>query len=74
MSGISVDNLRLVIVRDIRRRTKHAVITVRHNNDWLILDNRTFVMVKIHDARDYWPLFVLDEQGVKTSATAFVSR
>jgi predicted transglutaminase-like cysteine proteinase len=74
MSGISADSLRLVIVRDIRRRTKHAVVTVRHNNEWLILDNRTFVMVKIHDARDYWPLFVLDEQGIKTSATAFVSR
>jgi predicted transglutaminase-like cysteine proteinase len=71
--GISADDLRLVIVRNVRRQTKHAVVTVRHNNEWLILDNRTFVMVNVHNTRDYWPLFVLDDQGVKTSATAFLS-
>jgi predicted transglutaminase-like cysteine proteinase len=74
VSGISADDLRLVIVHDVRRQTKHAVVTVRYNYEWLILDNRTFVMVKVHDARDYWPLFFLDDQGVKTSATALMSR
>ena len=30
VSGISADDLRLVIVRDVRRHTKHAVVAVRH--------------------------------------------
>lgn len=71
-SGIVPDDLRLVIVRDINRQTNHAVLAVRYEEEWLILDNRTMVMVNAEQARHYYPLFVLDHRSVRTFATATV--
>ena len=65
-SGIGPDDLRLVIVRDVKRKTNHAVIAVRHDEQWLILDNRTLIMANAEEARHYFPLFVLDHRGVRT--------
>jgi predicted transglutaminase-like cysteine proteinase len=70
--GIVPDNLRLVIVRDSKRKTDHAVVTVRLGEEWLILDNRTLTMVNTAEARHYYPLFVLDHRGVpEFGAAAF---
>jgi predicted transglutaminase-like cysteine proteinase len=66
-SGIVSDDLRLMIVRDIKRKTDHAVVAVRLGDEWLILDNRTLIMVSTDDARQYYPLFVLDHRGVRAS-------
>lgn len=73
-SGVVPDDLRLVIVRDIKHRTTHAVVAVHYDDTWLILDNRTLVMVNAEEARHYYPLFVLDHRGVRTFATAIVRR
>jgi predicted transglutaminase-like cysteine proteinase len=73
-AGIPVEDLRLVIVRDVKHQANHAVVVVRADDDWLILDNRTFIMLNAHDARHYWPLFVLDSQGVRAPATAALLR
>jgi predicted transglutaminase-like cysteine proteinase len=67
--GIAPDDLQLVIVQDMKRNTLHAVVAVRHDKEWLILDNRTLIMVNIIEAR-YAPLFVLDRQGVWVSGSA----
>jgi len=66
-SGIASGDLRLMIVRDIKRKTDHAVVAVRLGEEWLILDNRTLIMVTADDARQYYPLFVLDHRGVRVS-------
>ena len=73
-SGIVPDDLRLVIVRDIKDQTNHAVLAVRYEGKWLILDNRTLFMVDAEEVRHYYPLFVLDERGVRTFVTAVARR
>src|SRR5436190_597567 len=42
--GIDPDDLQLVIVGDIKRKAVHAVVAVRLDEEWLILDNRMLVM------------------------------
>ena len=57
--GVEADNLRLVIVQNDKRQTQHAVLAVRHEQQWLILDNLTMVITTAEDARNYRPLFTL---------------
>ncbi len=68
-SGIVPDDLRLVLVYDTRREMDHAVVAVRLDQEWLILDNRTLIMVNAGEALHYHPLIVLDHQGVGTFGT-----
>jgi predicted transglutaminase-like cysteine proteinase len=44
-AGVAPDDLRLVIVRDLRHQATHAVLAVHQDGEWLLLDNRTLVMV-----------------------------
>jgi predicted transglutaminase-like cysteine proteinase len=64
-AGLPADDIRLVIVRDVKHQVNHAVVAVHQDGEWLILDNRTFVMVDADEASDYDPLFVLDYRGVR---------
>lgn len=70
--GVSPDDLRLVIVQDEKRETGHAVVAVRYEQRWLVLDNRTMAILNAEDVRDYRPLFALDERGTRTIATAAI--
>jgi predicted transglutaminase-like cysteine proteinase len=70
--GVLPDDLRLVIVQDEKRDVGHAVVAVRHDQHWLILDNRTMAILDADDVRDYRPLFALDQQGTRAIATAAV--
>jgi predicted transglutaminase-like cysteine proteinase len=70
--GVLPDDLRLVIVQDEKREIGHAVVAVRHEQRWLILDNRTMAILDADDVRDYRPLFALDQQGTRAVATAAV--
>jgi predicted transglutaminase-like cysteine proteinase len=63
-AGIVPNDLRLLIVYDPRRRTNHAVVAVHLDEEWLILDSHTLIMVTSSDARYYRPLFVLDHRRV----------
>jgi predicted transglutaminase-like cysteine proteinase len=69
-SGTVSDDLRLVIVRDIKRNTEHAVVAVRFDGAWLVLDNRHLVLVNAEEARHYYPLFVMDHRSVSEFSTA----
>jgi predicted transglutaminase-like cysteine proteinase len=64
--GIDADDLRLVIVQDDKRRTEHAVVAVRYEQKWLILDNLTMAIITAEDVRGYHLLFALNS----TSAIA----
>jgi predicted transglutaminase-like cysteine proteinase len=58
--GVGADDLRVVIVQDDKRRTEHAILAVRSERKWLILDNRTMAILNTEDARNYRPLFALN--------------
>ena len=68
--GFDASDLRFVIVRDTARQTDHAVVAVRDGQGWLVLDNRTMFILNAQDARQYQPLFSLDQQSVRAFASA----
>jgi predicted transglutaminase-like cysteine proteinase len=72
-SGIAPADLQLEIVRDIEHQATHAVVTVHYNGEWLILDNRTLLMLNAEETH-YYPLLTLDHQGVRTFATEVARR
>jgi predicted transglutaminase-like cysteine proteinase len=53
-----------------KRNTEHAVIVVRFDGAWLILDNRHLALVNAEEVRHYHPLFVMDHRGVSELSTA----
>jgi predicted transglutaminase-like cysteine proteinase len=71
-AGIDADDLQLMVVRDIKHDGLHAVLVVRLGEQWVILDNRMLVMLNVLEAYHYYPLFVLNDRGVRDAAsTAF---
>jgi len=73
-SGIAPDDLRLVILHDLKRNTNHAVLAVRQDQEWLILDNRTLIIVNAEEARHYHPLMVFDHRGARAFGTVALLR
>jgi predicted transglutaminase-like cysteine proteinase len=67
-AGISPDDLRLLIVSYPRRKTIHAVLAVYLDEEWLLLDNMTMVMVNSLEATQYRPLIALDDHAITTFA------
>jgi predicted transglutaminase-like cysteine proteinase len=64
--GFAREDLRIVIVMDKAVQRQHAVVAVRHSGRWLILDNRSSILVESADVvARYIPLNVLDQQGVR---------
>ena len=64
--GFAREDLRIVIVMDKAVQRQHAVVAVRHAGRWLILDNRSSILVESADVvARYIPLNVLDQQGVR---------
>ncbi len=61
-AGLAEDDLRLLIVRLPRLQTVHAVLSVRHDGRWLVLDNRRFAMLDAANL-DAVPLFVMRENN-----------
>jgi predicted transglutaminase-like cysteine proteinase len=67
-AGVAVEDVRLVIVRDLAIDAGHAVVAVRLEDGWVILDNRRQTLVEDREMRRVIPLFVLDRDGVKQFA------
>jgi len=70
-AGISPDHVRLVIVHNQRRHEDHMVAAVYQNEEWLILDNLTNLLVRDSEKRDYEPAAILDHKGVRGYLSAF---
>ena len=64
LAGISPDDLRIVVVHDTVSGEDHAVAAARLDGHWLTLDNRRMAMVEDANARNYRPLFVIDQHDV----------
>ena len=72
-AGVAKGDVRFVIVRDLANGNDHAVLAVRVDGKWLLLDNRRLVLLEDKAmARNIVPLFVFDESGVKRFSTSLV--
>jgi predicted transglutaminase-like cysteine proteinase len=68
-AGVDDADLRLLIVRLPRSQTDHAVLSIRHEGRWLVLDNRRFAMLDVAYL-DAEPLFALRENDRRVYSTA----
>jgi predicted transglutaminase-like cysteine proteinase len=64
-AGVSPENVRLMIVRDTIRYEDHAIVAVRHEDQWLTLDNRRMLMLADTELANYTPLLQLDGSGAR---------
>jgi predicted transglutaminase-like cysteine proteinase len=64
-AGVSEEDVKLIIVQDLATNQGHAVVAVRLNGDWIVLDNRWFALVRDVDMSRVIPLFMLDYAGLK---------
>jgi predicted transglutaminase-like cysteine proteinase len=64
-AGLPKDAVRVVVLRNGLPNEYHAVVAVQVDHQWLILDNRTLVLVRDTDVMRAIPQFVLDDQGVR---------
>jgi predicted transglutaminase-like cysteine proteinase len=71
-AGVAPEDVKLVIVRNIALDEDHAVVAVRLNGDWAMLDNRWLTLVADNAMRQVTPLFVLDDDGVRKFAPPVV--
>ena len=70
-AGVAAADLRIVLVRDLLSREDHAVLALRDDGRWLVLDNRRAHLVTTDEVRHYMPLFALDQDGVKLVALPY---
>ena len=64
-AGVAAEDVQLIIVRDLARDGDHAVVAVRLDGHWIMLDNRWLALVDDREMRRIIPRFVLDHEGVK---------
>jgi predicted transglutaminase-like cysteine proteinase len=64
-AGIPKDDVKILIFKNFFPNEDHAVVATRVDGQWLILDNRTLMLVRDTDVTRAIPEFVLDHEGVK---------
>jgi predicted transglutaminase-like cysteine proteinase len=69
-AGVAEEDLRLLVVRDTRRREDHAVVAVRLDGRWLVLDNRWLALVEDVELENYLPVFGMNREGVRRFVAA----
>lgn len=67
-AGIPAQDVKLVVIRNTAANEDHAVVAVRQDAGWIILDNRWLRLVKDAVMPNAIPLFVLDDEGVRRFA------
>jgi predicted transglutaminase-like cysteine proteinase len=63
--GYSDQGLRIVIVHDKVAAEDHAVVAVRYEGRWLVLDNKTLEIKEDAAIAAFNPMFMIDGAGVK---------
>jgi predicted transglutaminase-like cysteine proteinase len=64
-AGISEEDVKIIILKNVFPNEEHAVVAVRVDGQWLIMDNRTLTLVRDMDLTRAIPEFVLDRGGVR---------
>ena len=57
-----------MIVRDMAANQDHAIVAVRIDAAWFLLDNRWLALIRDFELSRAEPLFILDEHGVRRFA------
>ena len=68
-AGIAEDDVSVVILHNLAGDEDHAVVAVRLDGNWVVLDNRWFTLVEDFEMRRVVPLFVLNHDGIKQYAS-----
>ena len=69
--GFAAADLKVLLVRDTISNQDHAVLAVRQDAYWLLLDNRWSQVIESNASPRLMPLFSLGEDGVKLFATRY---
>ena len=72
--GVAAEDMRVLLVRDMAVREDHAVLAVRHEGRWMVLDNRRMALSEDNEVRNLVPLFAVGQEGVKLFAAPYVER
>ena len=64
-AGLSHDDVKIVILRNLLPKEDHAVVAGRVDGQWRILDNRRLALVRDTEMVRSIPKFVLDEDGTR---------
>jgi predicted transglutaminase-like cysteine proteinase len=64
-AGLSHDDVKIVILRNILPKEDHAVVAARVDGQWLILDNCRLALVRDTNMVGCIPRFLLDEDGTR---------
>jgi predicted transglutaminase-like cysteine proteinase len=64
-AGLSHDDVKIVILRNLLPKEDHAAVAARVDGRWLILDNRRLALVRDTEMIGSVPIFVLDEDGTR---------
>jgi len=64
-AGLSHDDVKIVILRNLLPKEDHAAVAARVDGRWLILDNRRLALVRDTEMIGAVPIFVLDEDGTR---------
>jgi len=70
-AGIAADDLQLVIVRDVIARADHAMLAVRLERRWLVLDNRNLVLADLQSVLHLKRYRVVARFGPDADAPAY---
>jgi predicted transglutaminase-like cysteine proteinase len=73
-AGVPEQDLRILLVRDRAVREDHAVLAVRKDGGWTILDNRRATLSADSDLPQFSPLVALDSSGVSLFASPYLSQ
>jgi predicted transglutaminase-like cysteine proteinase len=73
-AGVAETDLKVLLVRDLAVRQDHAVLAVRIDGRWLVLDNRRAALLETDDLPHFMPLFAIDQAGVSLFAAPYASR
>jgi predicted transglutaminase-like cysteine proteinase len=73
-AGVPETDVKMMLVRDLAVRQDHAVLTVRIDGRWLVLDNRYSRLTETRDLPHFMPLFAIDHSGVSLFAAPYAER
>lgn len=72
-AGVPESDLRILLVRDLSVNEDHAVLAVRQDNAWIVLDNRRAMLAMDSEISYLKPLYALDAHGVSLFASPYLS-
>jgi predicted transglutaminase-like cysteine proteinase len=73
-AGIPEQDLRVLLVRDRAVREDHAVLAVRLDGAWTVLDNRRAALSVDSELQHFTPLVELDHSGVNMFASPYLTQ